>query len=193
MKKLLLLSISMIFVFQVLHAQQNKSPRPSDKYVNINAGIGIFPTYLKDAGKSQIFPLSLSADYKLAKNFSLGTFVGYSVTDTDLKTMRDGTLSKWRNYYFNTGLRFAAQSRDINGWNVYGGMMIGYSHTRIDMLQGELEKAGNDMGIKEHSGKMLLTGFIGARYSFSQKMGMFGEIGMGESLFKVGISYRLIK
>jgi hypothetical protein len=193
MKKLLLLSISMMFIFQVSYAQQKKSPRPNDKYINVNAGIGLFPTYLKDAGKSQIFPLSLSADYKLAKNFSIGTFVGYSVTDTDLKTMRDGSISQWRNYYFNTGVRLAAQSRDINGWNIYGGMILGYSHTQVEMLQGELEKAGNDMGIKERSGKMLFTGFMGARYSFSQKMGMFAEIGMGESLIKAGISYRLIR
>ncbi|MCG8330412.1 MAG: hypothetical protein MI974_22125 [Chitinophagales bacterium] len=192
MKKFMLLSVCVCLAFQFVNAQSYKQkPRPKDKYVNINAGIGIVPTFFKDAGKAELLPLSLSTDFKLAKNFSLGVYIGHSVTKTDLKLMRDGTSAQWRNSYTATGVRMAGQSNDLNGWNLYGGMSVGYSHSNIEMIEGDLIKVKDHMGIKDNSGKMLMTGFLGARYSFTPKVGMFGELGMGAALATAGLSIRL--
>ena len=171
MKNLLLLSTMFLFLVCGAQAQSRayKAPKPDAKYVNINAGIGILPTFLKDAGKSKVMPLSLSADYKVAKHFSLGAFVGHSVTETDLKTMQDGTQARWRNNYVVSGVRMAGLSSDLNGWNIYGGMSVGYSHSKIEMLEGQIEKVKDNMGIRPSSGKMLMTGFIGARYCIYSK------------------------
>jgi acetolactate synthase regulatory subunit len=191
MKNVLLLSTCLFFLAQGIHAQSYKPLKPTAKYVNINAGLGLLPTFLKDAGKMKVLPMSLSADYKLAKNFSLGAYIGHSVTETDRKTMRDGTQAKWRNSYVVSGIRMAAQSKDLNRWNIYGGMSVGYSHSSVEMLEGQLEKVRDNMGVNPASGKILVTGFVGSRYAFNQKVGLFGEIGMGVSLATAGLSIRL--
>lgn len=191
MKKFMLLSVCFLIALQFATAQ-NRKAKPKQKYVDINAGMGILPTFFKDAGKAKMMPLSLSADYKLAKNFSLGIYAGHSVTETDLKTLRDGTQAQWKNSYYVTGLRMAAHSRYMDGWNIYGGMTMGYSHSNIEMMQGAVAKIRDNMGIEPSSGKMLLSGFLGARYSFNPRMGLFGELGMGGiSLATAGLSIRL--
>jgi len=191
MKKIMLLSVCFLMALQFATAQ-SKNFKPKQNYVDINAGMGILPTFLKDAGKSKMLPLSLSADYKLAKNFSLGIYVGHSVTETGLKVLRDGTQAQWKNSYYVTGLRMAAHSRYMDGWNIYGGMTMGYSHSNVEMMKGSPTKVRDNMGIEPSSGKMLLSGFLGTRYAFTPKVGIFGEIGMGGvSLATAGLSIRL--
>jgi len=172
------------FVFGQSRSWHNKN------YVNINAGLGMFPTFLKDAGKAKVIPLYLAADYRFAKNFSMGAFIGHSVTETDLEEMPNGQLAQWKNSFLNIGIRAAAQSRDLNGWNIYGGMATGYSHSDIDITKGDEKSVREFRSLPPQRGKMLLTGFLGARYGFTRHVGMFSELGMGVSIAKVGISIR---
>ena len=188
MKNVMLLSIFILFLSQTANAQHRRAPK---KYVDINAAIGLLPTFIKDAGKVKAPPLSLSADFKLAKNFSLGAFAGFSVTETDLRRMIDGGTAKWRNRFSLFGLRLAAQSSLQGPWNIYGGMSIAYTHSNIDMMEGQFEKVKEEKGIKENSGKMVFAGFIGGRHSFTPRLGMFGELGFGISLVTVGLSVRI--
>ena len=87
MKKVMLLSVLTLFLIRIANAQHG---RQKNNYLDINAGIGLLPAFVKDAGKAKTLPLSLSADYKLAKHFSLGAFAGYSVTETSLKALPAG-------------------------------------------------------------------------------------------------------
>jgi hypothetical protein len=191
MKKLMLLSALILMSLQIVCAQ-SKNFKPKDKYVDINAGIGLFPTFLKDAGKAKLLPLAISADYKLAKNFSLGLYAGHSVTETGLRSLSDGSQAQWRNSYYITGLRMAAHSSYLNGWNIYGGMTIGYSHSNIEMMEGDQTLLKTNRGIEPNSGNMIISGFMGARYSFTEKVGFFTEVGMGSiSLATAGLSIRL--
>lgn len=187
MKKWMLLSIFALFITQLANAQR----RAPKKHIDINAGVGLLPTFVKDAGKVKSPPLALSADFKLAEHFSLGAFAGFSVTETGLRPMRGGGVAKWRNSFTLFGLRLAAQSSQIGPWNIYGGMSMAYSHSNVDMMEGQLEKVKEEQGIKESSGKMLLAGFIGGRHSFTPRLGLFGELGFGISLATVGLSFRL--
>ena len=188
MKNAMLLSILVLFLSQMANAQHRRAPK---KYVDINASIGLLPTFIKDAGKVILPPLSLSADFKVAENFSLGAFAGYSVTETGQRTMVDGGTAKWRNSFSLFGLRLAAQSRPLGPWNIYGGMSMAYTHSNIEMMEGQLEKVKEEKGIKENSGKMIFAGFIGGRHSLTPRLGMFGELGFGISLVTFGLSVRI--
>ncbi|MCO6477993.1 MAG: hypothetical protein J5I94_15280 [Phaeodactylibacter sp.] len=188
MKNLILLSILALFFTQMANAQHR---RAQENYLDINAGMGILPTFVKDAGKVVSPPLSLSADFKLARNFSLGAFAGFSVTETGLRPMRDGGTAKWQNRFSLAGLRLAGRSGQMGPWNIYGGMSVAYSHSTIDMMEGQLEKVKDEQGVQENSGKILLAGFIGGRHSFTPRLGAFGELSFGLSLATVGLSVRL--
>lgn len=188
MKKVMLLSIFALFLMQAAEAQ---TCRPKKNYLDIHAAIGLLPTFLKDAGKVKSPPLSLAADYKLARHFSLGVFAGFSITDTGLRAMRDGGTAQWRNRSTIAGLRMAARSSQLGPWSIYGGMTLAYAHARIDMVEGQLEKAKEEKGIKESSGRAIYGGFFGGRYSLTPHLGIFGEAGFGISLASVGLSVRL--
>ncbi|MCB0588426.1 MAG: hypothetical protein KDD06_24245 [Phaeodactylibacter sp.] len=188
MKNLLLLSLIFLFLSQLSYAQHR---RVQKNYIDINAGIGLLPTFVKDAGKVKTPPLSLSADFKLARNFSLGAFAGHSVTETDLRVLRGGGAAKWRNSFSLVGLRMAARSRQMGPWNIYGGMSMAYAYSHIDMMEGQIEKVKEEKGIKESSGRLAFSGFIGGRHSFTPHLGMFGELGFGISLVSFGLSLRI--
>lgn len=188
MKNALLLSFFSLLFAQTTAAQHGRAP---ERYLDVNAGIGILPTYLKDAGRALTPPLSLSADYKLAKNFSLGAFAGFSITETGLRALRDGGTAKWRNSTSLLGLRFAARSRPMGPWEVYGGMSLAYAHANIEIMEGQLEKVKNENGLQENSGRMIYAGFFGSRYRLTPRLGVFGELGFGISLASVGLSVRI--
>ena len=188
MKNAVLLSILVLFLSQTADAQNRRAPK---RHADFNAGIGLLPTYLKDAGKMVSPPLSLSADFMLAENFSLGAFAGFSITETGLRAMRDGGTAKWRNHSSIFGLRMAAQSRPIGAWNIYGGMTAAYALSNIDVVEGQLEKVKQEKGLKESSGKMIFGGFIGGRHKLTPHLGLFGELGFGISLATVGLSVRI--
>lgn len=188
MKKVMLLSVLTLFLIRIANAQHG---RQKNNYLDINAGIGLLPAFVKDAGKAKTLPLSLSADYKLAKHFSLGAFAGYSVTETSLKALPAGGRARWQNRFSLAGLRLAARSSALGPWNIYGGMSLAYAHSRVRMLEGQLEKAREEKGIQESSGRLLYSGFLGGRYSFTPRIGMFGELGFGASLVSLGMSVRI--
>jgi hypothetical protein len=189
MKTLILSIVCFFFAAQTVTAQSSCSRRVKS-YVNINAGVGVLPTFLMDGGTAKVLPIALSADYKLRNNFSLGLFAGYSSTISDPKEMSDGSFAQWENDFMIGGLRFGAHSRDISGWNFYGGLSAGYSFSDINMLSGS-EKSVSQTPIGRAKGKMVLTGFMGTRYKLTSRTGLFAELGMGVSVAKVGVSFRV--
>lgn len=186
MKKLLLPLTLVLLFAQFGHAQGQKKT-----YLDLNAGMGMLPTFVKDAGRVKTPALSFSADYQLKEHFSLGGFVGYSVTETDVRTLRDGSNAQWTNHFSVFGLRLAGRSTQMGPWNIYGGLSAGYSFSNIEITKGELEKVKRETNMREVSGKMLITGFVGTRYAFTPKIGIFTELGYSCSLVNMGLSVRL--
>ena len=183
MKNLVVLSLLSLFVFcfQTSYAQGN---------FDLSFGVGAFPTFAKDKGKVLVLPLSLNFDYKINKNFSLGLYTGYSVTETDREVINDGEVAQWQNKYSVYGIRAAAHTDKLDNWDIYGGMTLSYNHSRIDVIEGSKEKLEEHMGIKESSGKVSASGFVGARYSITKNLGVYTEVGFGISLLTAGVSYR---
>jgi len=166
--------------------------RANRPYLNVNAGIGLLPTFLKDGGKSEVMPMVLSADYKFGNSISLGLSAGYSVTRSGLRELPSGDLVQWRNRFTAVALRAAAHSRMLYGcWNIYGGLKVGYADSDIEMMEGDLGKARQEMGLGRTNGDLLFTGFIGSRWNIASRWGVFGEIGLGVSLLTIGTSVRL--
>jgi hypothetical protein len=186
MKKLILSIAVFCLAFQFAQAQRF-SP-----HVDLNFGIGVLPTFVKDQGKAIILPLSLTADYKFTKNFSLGVAASYSVTESGVHQYQDGSTAQWQNSFSTVTLRAAAHSSLLNEcWNIYGGLNVGYTNSNIDMLQGTEEKVKAMRGIGRTTSNFLYTAFLGTRYCLGEKIGLFEEVGFGVSLATVGVSIRL--
>ncbi len=185
-KNVLFLLLFFLFVhLNPLQAQRRSSP----KY-DISAGIGLFPTFLKDEGRMIVPPLSLTADYRVAPNFSVGLFLGYSSTESNQAQIDDEEAVLFRNRFSSVGLRLAAHTTGFENWDIYGGLTFGYMHSNIDAEQAMLEKMALQKGIRPSSGKLVMTGFLGSRVKVSRRVGIFAELGFGVSLVQTGISYR---
>jgi hypothetical protein len=185
MKKLIVLTIVCCLSIVVIgHAQ--KKPK---NYLNLNAGVGLLPTFLKDGGKAVLHPLSFTADYKLRSNFSMGLSIGHSVTRTAEQAFVDGSMAQWNNHFTAIGIRSGAYSNLIaDRWHFYGGLSIGYSISEIEMLQGEAKKARQEMGVDQSGGKLFYTAYMGTRYSITPHLGAFAEVSLGISLVSIGAS-----
>ena len=168
-----------------LQAQSNKL-----QHYDLSLGVGLFPTFLKDKGKQVVQPLALSASYRLAPNISAGLILGFSSTESSQTIHWEPQPARLRNNFSTAGLRFAAHTTRFENWDVYGGLTLAYMHSQIDILQGDAEKWKQRYGIREHSGRMITTAFLGSRFKVGDHLGVFAELGFGVSLLQAGFSYR---
>ena len=187
MKKSKSVVLCALFLFSIstAFAQQWKK-QPSA----LEFRVGVLPTFAKDDGAVRLLPLSINYTRRVAEKISLGAFYGYSITETDRQEISDGSVAQWRNRFSAYGLRVAAHTNKFEDWDVYGGFMLGYNHTRLETLSGDVDDITKHMGLQESSGSVTLTGFIGGRYAFTKQIGITGELGFGVSIANLGISYR---
>ena len=185
MKKPIFLTIVICcFIIQLGHTQ--KTPK---NYLNLNAGVGLLPTFLKDGGQAELLPLTFTADYKLSNNFTLGLATGHSITRTGERKMRDGSMAQWVHHFTTVGIRTGGYSKLIaERWHFYGGLFIGCSVSDVEMMHGEEEKVRREMGIKRSNTKMFYTAYVGARYRITPHVGAFAEASLGVSLVSIGVS-----
>ena len=159
-------------------------------YFDANIGIGLLPTYAKDAGRPVGAPLSASLNYRLQPNFSLGAFAGFSTTQGTRLFAGSESSAPWQNRTTVAGLRFAAHSNPVGNWEFYGGMAAGLHRSRFDILEPEAREKAHRHGFDSRQSRFYATGFLGTRYCLRKNLALFSEIGMGDSLLKVGLSLR---
>jgi len=150
----------------------------------MNAGVGL-GTALGGLGKARP-ALSLSLDYGMWDMNGLGVIsLGAYVGNTAYIYNSGNYTSKWN--YLITGIRGAYH---YNGFtsapklDVYGGLMLGFNIVSYSSDGDDLDVADN------YSSGMGLSGFLGSRWFFSEKLGAFAELGYGVSVLNVGITYK---
>jgi hypothetical protein len=77
-------------------------------------------------------------------------------------------------YHFNFGLR---------GFDPYLGVLFGYSITPVKQSSILEER-------REYSNYFIYGGFLGLRYFFISRLGLFFEAGYGISIFSAGLTLR---
>ena len=190
LKNLITLLTCFIIVFPNLNAQKKFEQFEYKKgTIEVDAGIGLVPTFTNIDSKSRISPLSLTVSYRIKEHLRLGTYFGFSSTRMSTPIDEKGTTMNVQNDFYLVGLRMSGHvQRDR--MNFYGGAMIGYNFSNVSTDIPEIERVNNIVLV---DGKDLFTysGFIGVKYLATEKMGIFGEIGYGVSLITLGVSYKL--
>ena len=185
----LLTATLLIGITQLAEGQCWKS-RPKTGYFDANIGLGLLPTYAKDGGRPAGLPISASLNYRIQENFSLGAFAGYSFTQGRRVFTGSQTAAPWQNRTTVAGLRFAAHSNPVGDWEFYGGMAGGLHLSRFDIMEAEAREKALRHGFHARQSKCYATGFLAARYCLRKNLGLFSEVGMGDSLLKMGMSLR---
>ena len=178
MKKLLLLSLISLFTLSQLLAQESTF-REGSKVLNL--GIGFGSTYYSSYYTSQAPALSASFEVGVKDgvidkgSIGVGGYLGYS-------------SAKRTNYYQTSNIILGARGSFhyplVDKLDTYTGLLLGYniySYKYYDTFTG----------VRASSSGLTLAWFAGARYYFSDKFAVMGEIGYGISYLTLGVAFKL--
>lgn len=171
MKKVLLLSLFTIVTI-AFSAQKTQAQAYEQGSLVGNLGIGL--------GGGLGLPVSVSVDYGFKEKISLGGFAGFATTTEDLGFFKV-------NYtYILVGAR-AAYHLDlgVDNLDTYGGLMLGYNAASVGFEPDPGPPFNNIT-----AGGVILGGFAGARYGFTDNIGAFAELGYGVGTATLGLTYK---
>lgn len=177
MKKLLLFSLVAILSLSQLLAQESTF-KQGDKVLNL--GIGFGSTYYASYYTSHTPALSASLEFNVKDgvlekgSIGVGGYVGYS-------------SAKWTNYYKTSNIIFGARGSFhyplVSKLDTYTGLLLGYNVYTYSYDAAYI-------GSKGSAGNVTLAWFAGARYYFSDKFAVMGEIGYGIAYLTIGVSLK---
>lgn len=152
----------------------------------VSAGVGLGSSILSYSGASQSPALSLQYERGVwdiggPGVISLGGyagFKGYSFSGPDYSQKWHYTVLGVRSAYHYNGL-------GIDKLDVYGGVMLSY-----DILSYSYSAAGgySVSGSGAYGSAAALSIYVGARYFFSDHIGVLAELGYGVAYLNVGLA-----
>jgi hypothetical protein len=166
---------------------------------NASAGIGLLPTYFADNAQVDVLPVNIRVGYNIADHFNVNLYTGYSASTSRAVKDFNGDMRTYENKFLMIGLRTELHAARTDKFDIYGGFMFGYNKsfvTETIFENGDFENpsdapSNEPTTFKPASDKVLFSGFIGATYFVSPKLGIFGEVGYGVSLVNLGVSFKL--
>ncbi len=155
-----------------------------------STSIGVLPTFVKDRPQTIVPPLSLAVSHRFSGLFSADAVVGYSVSQSVRTRGIHAGVAFWHRYRY-AGLRATVHTDPwrFERWDLYGGMCAMWVYS--DVAAVPAGKAGRIFdSTQEHSERLFVTGFLGARFALTRYWGLYGELGFGASVCSAGVSYR---
>ncbi len=151
--------------------------------IDLQFGVGFLSTLnqnLKSGGYSgnstlTIPPLSVSIDFGISNEISLGGTIAYAKTHQDYEGMALGDVT-----HFIVGLRGLYHFELLTSLDTYAGGMLGYNVHKI-----------SDASSIEKVNGLAYTLLVGGRYRFSKSTGVFLELGYGVASVNVGLNFKL--
>jgi len=180
MKKVLVTILVLFFVSSLSFGQVYKKG-----VTNLNAGVSI-GGFAGGYGTSDFPPISLGLQFGIHEKISVGGIVGYSSSSYDYGSWFGNDYS-WTYRYILVGARgeYHFIDLDVKDVDVYGGLTIGYNIVSVSEPTGF-------SGSYSVGASYLFYGFhAGARYMFSPKIGVFGELGYGIGYITLGLNVKL--
>lgn len=184
MKKIVAFAVVILFSLPALQAQESMF-NLGDKVINL--GIGLGNTFYTGTYYTRgVPPVSLSYEQAVADEILekgvigvLG-YVGY----TSYKYDYLGWGYKYSNIILGAGGLFHYPL--IDKLDTYAGILLGYNIASATEF-------GTSTGwdYNATSGGFVFSGFIGARYYFSEKFAAFAQLGYGVAYLTLGVSIRL--
>jgi hypothetical protein len=182
MKKLILLFVGVAFMLTQLVAQESTFAK-GDKVLNL--GIGFGGRYTGTGMKTSIPPISASfevgvKDGVLDKgSIGIGGMLAYSSHKYEIAGWG------WKYTSIVIGARGTFHYPLVNKLDTYTGLLIGYDISTA-------KEFGISTGYDYNSsyGGFTYAWFVGARYYFSDSFAAFGELGVGVTIFNIGVALK---
>ncbi len=154
-------------------------------------GIGLFPTYAKDASRMTVPPVSFGTDWMAGNQVSIGLSVGYSLYQ--IEKIWPGEVAV-RHYATNTlqwMTRIATHYTRMDNLDILGGIQVGGQITLVDSKNGPFGNIEHLHGMKPKKFRLLYGAFFGARLAVSPNFTLLGELGTGVSFLQIGFGVKI--
>jgi len=187
MKRLLTISAIVLLVLSValpgIANAQDNAWHQKDMVISAGLGIGLAGVY----GTSSLPPIFAAFETGVAEKITLGGLIAYSGSSEDFG------YGKWTYTYIVIEARGAYHFLDHNSKiDAYGGVGLGYNIVSASVSWSDPTYQNLFGGRYSASASyMIFDIFAGARYYFSPKFAVMGEVGYGVGFLRVGVSYKL--
>ena len=166
--------------------------------ITLDLGVGVFPFFAVDNGTTNIWPVTMTLNYRIKKNISLGGFAGFTAATSAPILLADGIPVEYRNDTWLFGLKSAAHVNPVERLEIYGGALLAYSLPRVSTHAATLTPGQEPIDpttptqdapykFPPATGKLVFGGFVGGSYLFTNRIGAFAELGYGVALLNAGV------
>lgn len=149
---------------------------------DINLGVGFVSSFTGGG-----MPFSLSYDYGLTDNISLGGIFAYASGKEDFSVPFFGDYS-WKYTNMVIGVRGMYHLDLVDNMDTYGGIMLGYN---LASAKFDGDEALEALVIEPTVGGFSWGVTVGGRYHFTDNFGAFLELGYGLSVVNVGLTMKM--
>jgi hypothetical protein len=186
MKKLLLVLVVVVLSLTQLMAQESTF-KQGDKVLNLGIGLGS-TLYTGSYYKSSFPPLSASLEFGVKDgildkgSIGVGGYVAYSAHKWDYS---NAWYYKYSNFII--GVRGVFHYPLLDKLDTYTGILLGYN------IATSKEYGSSVFGYdySASTGGVVGAWFVGARYYFSDKFAVMGELGYGITYLNLGVALKL--
>ena len=187
--KILFSAIALTFFVSSLRAQTFKNGD-----FDINAGIGLGYTYSLYSGGSSWPALVVSAEKGVHELSDIGVIsVGGTFGYKHFSYSGSGYDWTWNDFYIGGRGALHVNSIKIDKVDLYGGASLGlriYTYPEAVVTYSGGFPVGVGIEKKAHS-EVFFGIFAGGKYSFTDKIAVFGELGYDIAWLKLGVSFKL--
>jgi hypothetical protein len=178
----IVLLVAAVMLPGVANAQDNAWHQ---KDMNLSAGIGfgMYGLY----GSSTLPPIFVSFETGVAEKITLGGIVAYSGSSQDF------VYGSWKYTYIVIGARGAYHFLEHNPkLDAYAGAGLGYDIVSSSVTwNNSLYQSQFGNYYTASASYFFFDVFLGARYYFTPKFGVLGEIGYGVGFARIGVTYKI--
>ncbi|MDF1574279.1 MAG: hypothetical protein P1P86_03700 [Bacteroidales bacterium] len=184
MSRIITIAAALLLSLPFLQAQESMF-NMGDKVVNLGIGLGN-TLYSGTFYTRGVPPVSFSYEQAVADEIlekgviGIMGYAGYS----SYKYEYQGWGYKYSNFILGAGGLFHYPL--VDKLDTYAGILLGYN---IATAKEFGTYTGYDYNV--NSGGIVFSGFVGARYYFSEKFAAFGQLGYGIAYLTLGVSIRL--
>lgn len=198
---------SIILALTIGLVSVSKAQSFQKQQMDINFGFGLGSTFIKSGAKQVIPAISTSFDYGVTDAISVGAYLGYAAATyeymgVDWCPNGNGNGNAFGNYYNYTdtyrwkfsivGLRGAyhfAKLIPADKLDLYAGLMAGANFAKSTYSSNN--PCGEHTPFPAHKyGGFIWSVFGGARYRFTEHIGVFTELGYGISYVTLGLNLK---
>ena len=123
-------------------------------------------------------PIGVSFEHGFSDKISGGIYARYATTEENFGM----ASAKWT-YIFGAVRASYHFNFNVEGLDPYLGVLLGYNYAKAETTGA--------MNFAADAGGLVYGGHAGARYFFSQKFGVFAEVGYGIGNLNAGLTFKL--